>query len=128
MDRSDILTQATVYRDFQSFDGLKSHGITTQEEEKETSGFKDFFRTPRMRRRTLNLFYQVTRYRITWYNDRLQWFMLSGVYYGLTMNATSLAGNPFLNLGISGLIEVPAELLAGVLFMKIGRRWLVNIF
>ena len=52
-----------------------------------------------------------------------KWFMLSGVYYGLTMNATSLAGDPFLNLGISGLIEVPAELLAGVLFMKIGRRW-----
>ena len=51
--------------------------------------------------------------------------MLSGVYYGLTMNATSLAGDPFLNLGISGLIEVPAELLAGVLFMKIGRRWSV---
>ena len=53
--------------------------------------------------------------------------MLSGVYYGLTMNATSLAGNPFINLGISGIIEVPAELLAGVLFTKIGRRWYVDI-
>jgi OCT family organic cation transporter-like MFS transporter 4/5 len=49
--------------------------------------------------------------------------MLSGVYYGLSMNATSLGGNPFVNLGLSGLLEVPAELLAGVFFMKIGRRW-----
>ena len=54
--------------------------------------------------------------------------MLSGVYYALTINATSLGGDPFLNLGISGLSEVPAELLAGVLFMKIGRRLSMIIF
>jgi len=54
--------------------------------------------------------------------------MLSGVYYGLSVNATSLGGNPFITLTISGLLEVPAELLAGILFMKIGRRWSMFIF
>jgi len=59
--------------------------------------------------RTLNLFYQ--------------WFMLSGVYYGLSMGATTLGGNPFVNLAISGMLEVPAELLAGFMFVTVGRRW-----
>ncbi|CAG5109617.1 Oidioi.mRNA.OKI2018_I69.chr2.g4136.t1.cds [Oikopleura dioica] len=99
-----------------TFGGLEKYGLT-QSAEKEAvveSSLSDFFATPRIRMRTLNLFYQ--------------WFMLSGVYYGLSMGATTLGGNPFVNLAISGMLEVPAELLAGFLFVTVGRRWSMFFF
>lgn len=98
-----------------SFKGLGDDAGSDEKDSVETkTGMTDLFKTPRIRARTLNLFFQ--------------WFMLSGVYYGLSMNAASLGSNPYVVLAISGLLEVPAELLAGVLFMKIGRRWSMFIF
>ena len=47
----------------QTFKGLESHGVTegqAADTPAESGKFSDFFRTPRMRARTLNLFYQVT--------------------------------------------------------------------
>lgn len=117
LKEADAVLHKIAKQNGKSFRGLEFHGFTETDEdktEKPDNGVMGLFRTPRMRLRTLNLFYQ--------------WFMLSGVYYGLSMNATSLGGNPFVVLGISGLLEVPAELLAGVLFMKIGRRWSMFIF
>jgi len=121
INEADAVLHKMAAQNGNRFQGLAYHQVTQEScededdsKQVESAGLKDFFRTPRMRMRTLNLFYQ--------------WFMLSGVYYALTINATSLGGDPFLNLGISGLSEVPAELLAGVLFMKIGRRLSMIIF
>ncbi|XP_013923606.1 PREDICTED: solute carrier family 22 member 15-like [Thamnophis sirtalis] len=36
------------------------------------------------------------------------WYVCSFVYYGLTLNAGELGGNLYLNVALSGLVEVPA--------------------
>ena len=42
----------------------------------------------------------------------------SGVYYGLGFNSGSLAGEFYLNFAASGLVEIPAYILAAVLVNK----------
>lgn len=48
--------------------------------------------------------------------------VVSCVYYGLTLNAADLGGDPFINLFLSGIVEVPSAYLAVVLLEKWGRR------
>ncbi|CAB4032248.1 solute carrier family 22 member 15-like [Paramuricea clavata] len=50
------------------------------------------------------------------------WLVTSLVYYGLSFNVDDLAGNIYLNFALSGLVEIPAYLLATILVNKIGRR------
>ncbi|XP_063709471.1 organic cation transporter protein-like [Culicoides brevitarsis] len=51
------------------------------------------------------------------------WLTNTFVYYGLSLNAVSLAGNKYFNFTFSNIIEIPAHLLALLLVNKIGRRW-----
>ena len=44
------------------------------------------------------------------------------VYYGLTFNVSNLNGNPYINLFISGAVEVPAYVFAQVLLELIYKR------
>ena len=44
--------------------------------------------------------------------------MVSLVYYGLSFNVDDLAGNVYLNFGLSGLVEIPAYLMATILVNK----------
>ena len=41
--------------------------------------------------------------------------MTSTVYYGLGFNSDDLAGNMYVNFALSGIVEIPAYLLASVL-------------
>ncbi|XP_041465548.1 solute carrier family 22 member 21-like [Lytechinus variegatus] len=50
------------------------------------------------------------------------WFVNSVIYYGLSLNTDSLAGDPYLNFFISGAVEVPAYFVAAGLVKWIGRR------
>ena len=54
----------------------------------------DMFRTPQLRKRSAIMFYV--------------WFATSCGYYGLSLNASRLAGNKYLNYFINGAIEFPA--------------------
>ena len=36
------------------------------------------------------------------------WFVNSGTYYGLSLVASNLGGNPYLNFLISAAVEIPA--------------------
>ena len=38
--------------------------------------------------------------------------MFSAIYYGMTMSAGSLGGNRFVSVSLSGLVEIPANLIA----------------
>lgn len=38
----------------------------------------------------------------------------SAVYYGLGFNSDDLAGNMYLNFALSGIVEIPAYLMASV--------------
>lgn len=61
----------------------------------------------------------VTRMIILIYN----WATCAFVYYGLSLNATNLSGNKFVNFALVCLIEIPGYSLAWFCMNKIGRRW-----
>lgn len=68
----------------------------------------DLLRYPNLRRKTLLIFFD--------------WFVNSGVYYGLSWNTNNLGGNQLLNFVISGAVEIPAYILLLFTLNKYGRR------
>ncbi|XP_029201092.2 LOW QUALITY PROTEIN: solute carrier family 22 member 5-like [Acropora millepora] len=50
------------------------------------------------------------------------WCVTSMVYYGLSFNSGNLAGDFYLNFAASGLVEIPAYLLATYLVERVNRR------
>ena len=78
-------------------------------------GASDLFKTPNLRKKSLNVC--------------LNWFANSIVYYGLSLSSGSLiAGNPYLMLFLSGLVEVPSYIFASFTMDRVGRRCLVSTF
>ncbi|TMW50145.1 hypothetical protein DOY81_004770 [Sarcophaga bullata] len=77
-------------------------------EEKSSAGLGDLFRTPNLRMKTLNVC--------------LCWFANSLVYYGLSLSAGKLYGNPYLILFIMGLVEFPSYLTIVFVLDRLGRR------
>lgn len=75
-------------------------------------GVLDLFRTPNLRKKSLNVC--------------LNWFANSIVYYGLSLNTGSLLGNPFLMLFLSGLVEIPSYVVTVILMDRTGRRGLIS--
>ena len=45
------------------------------------------------------------------------------MYYGHNFNSKNLAGNRYLNVFLSGIVEIPALLLLVLINNKLGRRW-----
>ncbi|XP_078485838.1 organic cation transporter protein [Ciona intestinalis] len=70
-------------------------------------GFLDLVRTSNLRRVSIIQFYQ--------------WFAVSCVYYGLTLNAAELGGDAFLNFFLIALMEVIGVFLVIPLVEKAGR-------
>ena len=50
-------------------------------------------------------------------------FTAAFVYFGLSLNIADFGGNRFVNFSLSGLVEIPAYLVAWFLPQKIGRIW-----
>ncbi|XP_076171642.1 organic cation transporter protein [Ptiloglossa arizonensis] len=84
------------------------------DQEDRSYGALDLFKTPNLRKKTLNVC--------------LNWFANSLVYYGLSLNAGNLVGNPFLMLFLSGLVELPSYILMCFLMDRTGRRCMVSTF
>ncbi|XP_046738058.1 organic cation transporter protein [Diprion similis] len=91
-----------------------SRGKASQatKEEREC-GVLDLFKTPNLRKKSLNIC--------------LNWFANSIAYYGLSLSTGSLLGNPFLMLFLSGLVEIPSYVMIVNLMDRTGRRSLVSI-
>ncbi|XP_017084198.1 organic cation transporter protein [Drosophila eugracilis] len=68
----------------------------------------DLLRYPNLRRKTLLIFFD--------------WFVNSGVYYGLSWNTNNLGGNQLVNFVISGAVEIPAYTLLLFTLNRWGRR------
>ncbi|XP_060649032.1 organic cation transporter protein-like [Drosophila nasuta] len=68
----------------------------------------DLLRYPNLRKKTLLIFFD--------------WFVNSGVYYGLSWNTNNLGGNQLVNFVISGAVEIPAYSLLLVTLNRWGRR------
>ncbi|KAL1506270.1 hypothetical protein ABEB36_005662 [Hypothenemus hampei] len=50
------------------------------------------------------------------------WAVNAFVYYGLSINATSLSGNKYINFALVSLIEIPGYSLAWFCIQKLGRK------
>ncbi|XP_066245134.1 organic cation transporter protein [Euwallacea similis] len=77
-------------------------------ERENSAGMMDLFKTPRLRKMTLNVC--------------LAWFANSLVYYGLSFNTGSLKGNPYLILFVMGIVEIPSYIITVYVMDKLGRR------
>lgn len=89
-------------------DEILEQAVELPSKESIDSNFLDLFRTPNLRKKTINLFFN--------------WFVNSGVYYGLSLNTGNLGGNAYLNFVISGAVELPAHALTIFLLDRVGRR------
>lgn len=85
----------------------------TKRKEDDNAGMFDLFKTPNLRKKTLNVM--------------LCWFANSIVYYGLSLSTGSLEGNPYFMLFIMGLVEIPSYVITVYLMDRLGRRSLTVV-
>ncbi|XP_076637125.1 organic cation transporter protein [Colletes latitarsis] len=102
VDAAKLITEAKIRR------------LDREEDNDESYGALDLFKTPNLRKKTLNVC--------------LNWFANSLVYYGLSLNAGNLVGNPFLMMFLSGLVELPAYIFMCFSMDRTGRRCMVCSF
>ncbi|KAG4070658.1 hypothetical protein HA402_013578 [Bradysia odoriphaga] len=57
----------------------------------------------------------------------LVWMTCAFVYYGLSLNAVSLAGNKFLNFMLVCAAEIPGYFITNLLSGRIGRKWTLSL-
>ncbi|XP_017492014.1 PREDICTED: organic cation transporter protein-like [Rhagoletis zephyria] len=84
----------------------KNHSPGSAEEKAPT--VFDLLRYPNLRRKTLLILFD--------------WFVNSGVYYGLSWNTNNLGGNVLLNFMISGAVEIPGYSFLLFTLNRWGRR------
>uniref|UniRef100_A0A182J953 Major facilitator superfamily (MFS) profile domain-containing protein n=1 Tax=Anopheles atroparvus TaxID=41427 RepID=A0A182J953_ANOAO len=82
--------------------------LNVEEPSSNSAGLADLFKTPNLRKMTLNVC--------------LCWFANSITYYGLSLSAGKLSGNPFLILFLMGLVEFPSYISISYLLDRLGRR------
>lgn len=97
IDAAKLINKSKVQREFK---------------EEKSPGALDLFRTPNLRRKTLNVCFN--------------WFANSIAYYGLTLNTGNLVSNPYLTLFLSAVMEVPSSIFVIFTLDRTGRRCLVS--
>jgi len=73
-----------------------------------SAGFLDLFRQPMMRRNTIVI--------------SLCWFALGMLYFGLSLHMPEFNANIYIIFFMSGLVEIPADILPFILLNRFGRR------
>lgn len=81
-----------------------SQGMVGAKAKQDSAEMADLFRTPNLRKKTLNVM--------------LAWFANALVYYGLSLGTNSLEGNPFLNMFIMAVVELPSYVVTVYLMDK----------
>ncbi|XP_076443357.1 organic cation transporter protein-like [Babylonia areolata] len=79
-----------------------------------SEGILDIIKDPDMRFLTLIMLYI--------------WMTNSLTYYGITLLSSSLAGNPYLNFFLGGLIEIPSNVVMWMGLSRFGRKKTVIVF
>ncbi|XP_071956981.1 organic cation transporter protein-like [Antedon mediterranea] len=74
----------------------------------------DLFRTPNLRMKTINILYN--------------WLVNSLVYYGLSLSTASLGGRDYLAFILSGVVEIPAYIVAIPAIGTFGRKRVLCAF
>ena len=78
------------------------------DESENTETMMDLLRRPRLVARLFNVF--------------LNWFVITMIYYGLSLNAASLAGDVYINFALLSLCEVPGYAISYLGMRFAGRR------
>lgn len=81
-------------------------------EERQVAGLADLFKTPRLRGRSINIAFN--------------WFANAMTFYGLSLNSNKMEGNPFFNMFVMALVEIPCYGMVIGLLDKTGRRSLTS--
>ena len=84
-----------------------------EETNENTENMLDLLRRPRMVGRLLNVF--------------LNWFVITMIYYGLSLNAASLAGDVYVNFALLSLCEVPGYAISYLGMRFAGRRTTLSL-
>ncbi len=92
----------------------KAHHGTKEVIEVANAGMGTLFKYPNLRIKTLNVC--------------LCWFANSITYYGLTLSAGKLKGNPFFLLFTSSVVELPSYVVTVILMERLGRRFVTSSF
>lgn len=71
--------------------------------------FKNYFRTPNMRLKTILI--------------TLNWFANETVYLGLSYYGPSLGSNQYLSFFLSSVVEIPSYIICWLIMDRWGRRW-----
>lgn len=50
------------------------------------------------------------------------WITTTLIYYGLSINSVSLAGNPYSNYVLTALVEIPGYVLSALTLDRFGRK------
>ncbi|XP_064609466.1 organic cation transporter protein-like [Liolophura sinensis] len=56
------------------------------------------------------------------------WFSNNWVYLGMFLTSSSLAGNPYLNLFLNAVVEIPGGVITYFSIVKIGRKYTAIVF
>ncbi|XP_071956854.1 organic cation transporter protein-like [Antedon mediterranea] len=73
----------------------------------------DLFRTPNLRKKTINVMYN--------------WFVVVMVFYGLSLSTDGLGIDPYIAFMLSGLVEIPARIFSIFSIDRFGRRPMLAI-
>ncbi|CAG2100135.1 unnamed protein product [Medioppia subpectinata] len=122
VDMAEVTIRKALQMNGKSVDNLReqmiqlANSIQTSESIKNKKGHNllDLFKTPNMRKYTL----------ILWY----AWVVNAVIYYGISLNMGDFGGNFYISFLLSGLMELPANLLTPLFLRYIGRRKLYAIF
>ncbi|XP_059057509.1 organic cation transporter protein isoform X1 [Achroia grisella] len=99
LDRADLVSRGKVE-------------VSKGTDDTSKAGTMDLFKTPNLRKKTLNVCFS--------------WFANSIAYYGLTLSTGKLEGNPYLIIAIMGFVEFPSY-AAVMYFLDVwGRRPLIS--
>lgn len=81
------------------------------DERQESAGPLSLVKTPRMRKWSMNIFFN--------------WIVNAMVYYGLSLSVKNLSGNIYKNFAILAAVEIPAVALATWFLIRCGRRYVL---
>lgn len=84
------------------------HGTQEELEESRKYTILDLLKSPKLRRRSLILFFN--------------WFAISLGFYGLLINISNLEGDIYVNFVINYLVELPSVPISWFIIQKFGRR------
>lgn len=116
----NVLEKLVEYQKMKNDDSFENKNLKLDKPEEISKSVKrrhydfiDLFRTPNMRKKTLNICFQ--------------WFTCSLTFYGLTLASSEMNFSPYVTVMLTGLMDMIGPGLACLVLNRIGRRLSMSI-